>query len=262
MRALITGCAGFIGSHLSEVAARRRPLGPRGRLLHRQLRAVAQAREPRARAPARRVRARAGRPRRGARSTACVADCDAVFHLAAEPGRALELGASASSSTCAATCMATQRLLDAASAGSRRSRSCSRPRRRSTARPRPLPTARGRRPRPYSPYGATKLAAENLCRLYHDNHGVRTVALRYFTVYGPRQRPDMAFHRFCRAAIERRAADGLRRRQPDPRLHLRRRHRRAPRVPRGRACPTRRAAPTTSAAARGSACARRSELPR
>jgi UDP-glucose 4-epimerase len=54
---------------------------------------------------------------------------------------------------------------------------------------------------PVSPYGVTKLAAEHLCHLYHVNYGIPTVALRYFTVYGPRQRPDMAFHRFIRAAL-------------------------------------------------------------
>jgi UDP-glucose 4-epimerase len=53
--------------------------------------------------------------------------------------------------------------------------------------------------RPVSPYGVTKLAGEQLCRLYWKNHGVPAVALRFFTVYGPRQRPDMAFHRFLRA---------------------------------------------------------------
>lgn len=54
---------------------------------------------------------------------------------------------------------------------------------------------------PLSPYGVTKLAAEHLCHLYSVNHGVPSVSLRYFTVYGPRQRPDMAFHRFIRAAL-------------------------------------------------------------
>ena len=54
---------------------------------------------------------------------------------------------------------------------------------------------------PFSPYGVTKLAAENLCTLYQRNFGVPTVSLRYFTVYGPRQRPDMAFHRFCKAIL-------------------------------------------------------------
>jgi nucleoside-diphosphate-sugar epimerase len=56
-------------------------------------------------------------------------------------------------------------------------------------------------PQPVSPYGVTKLAAEQLCYLYHVNLGVPTVALRYFTVYGPRQRPDMGFHRFIRAGL-------------------------------------------------------------
>jgi len=53
--------------------------------------------------------------------------------------------------------------------------------------------------RPVSPYGATKLAAEHLCYLYWKAYGVPTVALRFFTVYGPRQRPDMFFHIFMRA---------------------------------------------------------------
>lgn len=52
---------------------------------------------------------------------------------------------------------------------------------------------------PVSPYGVTKLAAEHLCCLYAKNHGLHTVSLRYFTVYGPRQRPDMAFHKFLKA---------------------------------------------------------------
>ncbi len=55
---------------------------------------------------------------------------------------------------------------------------------------------------PISPYGVTKLACENLCLLYHKNFGIDVVILRYFTVYGPRQRPDMAFHRFFRSILE------------------------------------------------------------
>jgi nucleoside-diphosphate-sugar epimerase len=54
---------------------------------------------------------------------------------------------------------------------------------------------------PVSPYGVTKLAAEHLCYLYHVNYGVPSVSLRYFTVYGPKQRPDMGFNRFIRAAL-------------------------------------------------------------
>jgi nucleoside-diphosphate-sugar epimerase len=65
----------------------------------------------------------------------------------------------------------------------------------------PLPMIETVRPQPYSPYGTTKLAAEHLCNLYHSNYGVQTVSLRYFTVYGPRQRPDMGFHIFMKALL-------------------------------------------------------------
>lgn len=68
-----------------------------------------------------------------------------------------------------------------------------------------IPMRETARPQPVSPYGVTKLAAEHLCHLYWVNHGVPTVSLRYFTVYGPRQRPDMAFHRFLRALLASRA---------------------------------------------------------
>jgi len=65
-----------------------------------------------------------------------------------------------------------------------------------------LPMRETSMPRPVSPYGVSKLAAEHLVWLYSKNFGLPTVSLRYFTVYGPRQRPDMAFHRFIRAVIE------------------------------------------------------------
>ena len=64
-----------------------------------------------------------------------------------------------------------------------------------------IPMREDVRLQPVSPYGVTKLAAEHLCHLYHINFGVPAVSLRYFTVYGPRQRPDMGFHRFIRAAL-------------------------------------------------------------
>jgi nucleoside-diphosphate-sugar epimerase len=64
-----------------------------------------------------------------------------------------------------------------------------------------LPMREEGRTRPISPYGATKLAAEHLCHLYCKAFGVPTVALRFFTVYGPRQRPDMFFHIFMRALL-------------------------------------------------------------
>jgi nucleoside-diphosphate-sugar epimerase len=64
----------------------------------------------------------------------------------------------------------------------------------------PLPMREDTYLQPLSPYGVTKLAGEHLGNLYFANHGVQTVSLRYFTVYGPRQRPDMAFQRFLTAA--------------------------------------------------------------
>ena len=65
-----------------------------------------------------------------------------------------------------------------------------------------LPTHENICPKPVSPYGITKLAAEQLCGLYHKNFGLPFVGLRYFTVYGLRQRPDMAFHKFFKAVLE------------------------------------------------------------
>ena len=64
-----------------------------------------------------------------------------------------------------------------------------------------LPMKETDRPQPYSPYGVSKLAAEHLCRLYTRNFGLPTVSLRYFTVCGPRQRPDMAFHKLVRSML-------------------------------------------------------------
>ncbi|MCG9884174.1 MAG: NAD-dependent epimerase/dehydratase family protein [Cyanobacteria bacterium] len=68
-----------------------------------------------------------------------------------------------------------------------------------------MPTPETLCPQPVSPYGITKLAAERLCWLYHQNFNVPVTALRYFTVYGPRQRPDMAFHKFFKAVLDDRA---------------------------------------------------------
>jgi nucleoside-diphosphate-sugar epimerase len=64
-----------------------------------------------------------------------------------------------------------------------------------------LPMRENRMLRPVSPYGVTKLAAEHLCYLYYKNYEVPIVSLRYFTVYGPRQRPDMAINKFVKAAM-------------------------------------------------------------
>ena len=65
-----------------------------------------------------------------------------------------------------------------------------------------FPTPESICPQPVSPYGITKLVGEQLCNLYYQNFGVPCVSLRYFTVYGPRQRPDMAFHKFFKWILE------------------------------------------------------------
>jgi len=67
-----------------------------------------------------------------------------------------------------------------------------------------MPTEEIATPEPISPYGVSKLAGEYLCYLYWKNFGVPVISLRYFTVYGPGQRPDMAFHKFIKAILERR----------------------------------------------------------
>jgi nucleoside-diphosphate-sugar epimerase len=64
-----------------------------------------------------------------------------------------------------------------------------------------FPTSEALAPHPVSPYGVTKLAAEHLVSLYATEFGLPTSSLRYFTVFGPRQRPDMAFHRFIKAGL-------------------------------------------------------------
>ena len=65
-----------------------------------------------------------------------------------------------------------------------------------------LPVTEQALPQPRSPYGVTKMAAEHLCVLYSMNFGVPTSSLRYFTVFGPRQRPDMAFRIFIEKALD------------------------------------------------------------
>jgi UDP-glucuronate 4-epimerase len=129
-------------------------------------------------------------------------DVDAIFHLAGQPGVrpswAEHFGLYVDRNI-----VATQRVLEAA----RRVRSPRIVAASSSSvygRARRYPTTEDDLPAPHSPYGVTKLAAEHLCRLYADNFALPTVALRYFTVYGPRQRPDMAFHRLIAAALEHR----------------------------------------------------------
>ncbi len=121
-------------------------------------------------------------------------DVEYVFHLAAQPGVRASWGTSFSHYV-KDNIVATQRLLEAvkdsglkkfvyASSSSIYGDS------------ERLPTPEETTPRPVSPYGATKLTGEHLCHVYFRNYAVPVVVLRYFTVYGPRQRPDMAFNKF------------------------------------------------------------------
>lgn len=64
-----------------------------------------------------------------------------------------------------------------------------------------FPTREDTLPKPVSPYGVTKLAGEHLCQLYLKNYNVPIICLRYFTVFGPRQRPDMAFNKFIKSML-------------------------------------------------------------
>jgi UDP-glucuronate 4-epimerase len=126
---------------------------------------------------------------------------DAVYHQAAQPGVRLSWSDGFATYD-ACNVLATQRLLEAAhQAGVQRVVYASSSSVYGNADR--YPVSETDLPRPHSPYGVTKLAGEHLCGLYTANHGLSTVALRYFTVYGPRQRPDMAFHRLIEGALRR-----------------------------------------------------------
>ena len=126
---------------------------------------------------------------------------DVIFHLAGQPGVRASWGTEFSTYT-HCNIDATQRLLEA----SRGKRTLRRLVYASSSSvygdAERYPTSEHDRPQPISPYGVTKLAAEHLCTLYATSFDVPTVSLRYFTVYGPGQRPDMAFTRFAKAAVQ------------------------------------------------------------
>jgi UDP-glucose 4-epimerase len=124
---------------------------------------------------------------------------DTVFHLAAQPGVRGSFGASFARYA-HDNMLATQRLLEASAAAEVRTfvyASSSSVYGNSLSYPTPEDTHRA----PISPYGLTKLATEELAAVYGRLEAVHTVGLRYFTVYGPRQRPDMAFARFFASAL-------------------------------------------------------------
>jgi nucleoside-diphosphate-sugar epimerase len=198
MRCIVTGVAGFIGSHLAQalVAQGHEVVGvdcltP----YYGRLRKEANLREAGNSGPFQFLELNL----EYAALTALFKGADVVFHLAGQPGVRSSWGTSFADYV-RNNVTVTQRLLEASGhAGSMRFVYAS-----SSSvygnTPR-LPTSESDPCRPFSPYGVTKLAAENLCTAYADNGIVETVSLRYFTVYGPRQRPDMAFSRFINMAL-------------------------------------------------------------
>ncbi|MGY1709489.1 NAD-dependent epimerase/dehydratase family protein [Geodermatophilus sp. SYSU D00758] len=129
-----------------------------------------------------------------------LAGVSVVFHEAGQPGVRKSWGEDFGTYA-EANVLATQRLLEACRRAPDLTRLVYASSSSVYGNARAYPTTEEDLPRPHSPYGVTKLAAEHLCTLYADNFDVPTVSLRYFTVYGPGQRPDMAFNRFIRAAL-------------------------------------------------------------
>ena len=200
MRALVTGAAGFVGSHLAETLLARGDtvMGVDcftpyyDRLDKEQNVAPAFAHDDFELVEA---------DLRTCDIEALLSGVDAVYHQAAQAGVRLSWS-DGFADYVGHNVLATQRLLEAVH------------RARPTARvvyassssvygnQARYPTVETDLPKPFSPYGVTKLGAEHLCGLYAENWGLHTVSLRYFTVFGPRQRPDMSIHRLCRAAVD------------------------------------------------------------
>jgi len=198
MRAIVTGAAGFVGSHLCA------------RLLDRGDQVVGidcltDYYEPlRKKANLATLQSRPGftfhrRDLLDAPLPDLFEQADVVFHLAGQPGVRGSWGEDFGPYL-SRNIAATQRVLEAARAVSLwkvvYASSSSVYGDSETS-----PTTEDLAPHPVSPYGVTKLAAEHLCELYRTTSGVPTVSLRLFTVYGPRQRPDMAFSKLFRAAL-------------------------------------------------------------
>lgn len=196
MECLVTGCAGFIGSHLTDaLLAQGHEVVGIDAFTSTYDRALKESNLVQARAFAafRLVEADLLTAELGS----LLADVEVVYHLAGEPGVRQSWGERFDAYT-RNNLQATARLLDACR---------DRPLRRfvfagssSIYGDAPdLPWREDTCPQPRSPYAVTKLAAEHLCRAFYLSFGLPATILRFFTVYGPRQRPDMAFHRFLQA---------------------------------------------------------------
>ena len=198
MRCLVTGCAGFIGSHLTEaLLAQGHEVVGVDAFAPTYERGAKERNLERARADRRFRLVEADLSE--APLAELVNGIDVVFHLAGEPGVRQSWGERFATYV-RNNVLATERLLNACVdlplqrfvyAGSS-----------SVYGDAPdLPWRETTCPQPRSPYAISKLAAEHLCTTYHLSFGVPATILRYFTVYGPRQRPDMAFHRWLRAGL-------------------------------------------------------------
>ncbi|MCL6626934.1 MAG: NAD-dependent epimerase/dehydratase family protein [Alicyclobacillus shizuokensis] len=197
---IVTGCAGFIGSHLCD------------RLLasgHEVIGLDAMTGNYPRWVKERNLRAAAGHPKfHFMEVDLCAGDLEelarraaVVFHLAALPGVRSSWGTSFADYL-GGNVLATQRLLEAVkSLDAARRPTVVYASSSSVYGDMEGPLAEDAPTYPRSPYGVSKLAAEQLCRVYASEFGIQAVSLRYFTVFGPRQRPDMAVHRFIRAAL-------------------------------------------------------------
>ncbi|MFL5779849.1 MAG: NAD-dependent epimerase/dehydratase family protein [Thermoleophilaceae bacterium] len=189
MRFTVTGAAGFIGSHLAE------------RLLADGHEVIAIDSFTDYYDPALKEENAAGfdvirRDLATDELSDLIGACDGVFHLAAQPGVRASWGQSFALYT-DRNLLATQRVFEAAADAGVRVAYASSSSIYGDAEA--YPTTEDTPPSPISPYGVTKLATEQLARAYESNFGLDVVVLRYFTVYGPRQRPDMAFTRVVNA---------------------------------------------------------------
>jgi UDP-glucose 4-epimerase len=199
VHALVTGAAGFIGSHLTETC------------LERGWKVTAIDSLTTYYSPTDKVRNAEG----FSRHPECLyleqdlldidlnllmRDVQVVFHLAAQAGVRASWGQGFDAYT-QLNVTAMQRLLESARHAGKLEKFVFASSSSVYGDAETMPTAEDQILRPISPYGATKALGEHLCYLYHRAFGLPTVALRYFSVYGPRQRPDMAFHRLVEAGL-------------------------------------------------------------